>query len=98
MLTILHRTINAHLKNVLHNIYPEWYILFLGYLQPRVVPGKGLHELCHTFSISSKHSIFNILQCEHLTTNEVAHIVEELENNRPNVQALKAFHISTFYC
>lgn len=52
-------------------------------LKPWVCIGEGPSQLCNTFSVPSEDTVFYVLQCENLSSNKVAHIVEELQK-KPN--------------
>lgn len=47
-------------------------------LEPWVCFGEGSEKLCHAFPVPSQNAILNVLQCKHFSSNQVAHIVEEL--------------------
>lgn len=51
------------------------------YLKSWVGFGEGSSKLCDTFSVPSKNAILNVLQREYLSSNQVAHIIEELQNS-----------------
>lgn len=54
------------------------------HLEPRVCFGEGSEELRNAFPVSPQHAVLNVLQRENLSSNQVAHIVEELEHRKWN--------------
>lgn len=52
------------------------------YLQPRIRFGERPAELCDAFSVPSQDTVLNVLQCKHFSSNQVAHIIEELKKKR----------------
>lgn len=52
------------------------------YLQPRIRFGERPAELCDAFSVPSQDTVLNVLQCKHFSSNQVAHIIEELKKKK----------------
>ena len=50
---------------------------------PRVVPGKGLLEGPHWLAVGAQYATLNVVERVHSTTNDVADLVEELQQNKP---------------
>ena len=54
---------------------------------PRVVPGKGLLEGPHWLAVGAQYTTLNVVERVHSTTNDVADLVEELQQNKPRQQS-----------
>lgn len=50
------------------------------HLKPRVGFREGSEQLRDAFPVSPQHAVLNVLQCKNLSSNQVAHVVEELEH------------------
>lgn len=54
------------------------------HLQPRVRFGEGSEKLRDAFSVPPQDAVLNVLQREHFPSDQVAHIVKELQGGTQN--------------